>query len=84
MDILPGYRLHPLSQSEGGGFVVEFIAYPNCQGWGSTADEAVAAARCMLDRVRGVAASGSSAPVVLVHWRLSDSLPGADDASKHH
>lgn len=84
MDILPGYRLHPLTQSEGGGYVVEFIAYPNCQGWGRTADEALAAARRVLDRMRGAAMPESCPPVMLMHWRLPTSDLAVDEAPTRH
>lgn len=84
MDILPGYRLHPLTQSEGGGYVVEFIAYPNCQGWGRTADEALTAARRVLDRMRGAATSEGCPPAMLMHWRLPGSPLVADDVPTRH
>lgn len=84
MDIHPAYRLHPLTQSEGGGYVVEFVAYPTCQGWGHTADEALQAARRVLDRMRGSATSEACPPAMMMHWRLPASPFFVDDAPLRH
>lgn len=68
MEEVPGYRTHRLTRSEGGGFIVEFIAYPQCQGWGSTPEMALEAARRVLERARSGNVGESSSP--MIHWRL--------------
>jgi antitoxin HicB len=42
---LPRFEVRPLSQEEGGGYLVEFPDYPGCIADGETPEEAIREAR---------------------------------------
>jgi len=51
-DTVPRFEIRPLSEAEGGGYLIEFPDYPGCMADGETPEEAIREGRDALDSYR--------------------------------
>ena len=62
---LPRFEIRPLSDEEGGGYLVEFPDYPGCMADGETPEEAIVEGRdALTSYLETLRALGRPAPVV--------------------
>ncbi len=61
--VMPRFEIRPLSESEGGGYLVEFPDYPGCMADGETPEEALVEGRdALTSYLETLKALGRAAP----------------------